>query len=313
MTVDRPRHTEMRKAVQGFLTPRAVERWREGVRELVEGLLDARAGQSEMEFKEEIAAVVPRTFLFRLLDVPLADLDELFEITMGAHNGSLDPMRMYQIPAARQRIAEYYRPIVEHRSANPGDDLISMLVQGEQQGAFTRDEVYENIELFMLAGFGTTKRLLSNGMIAFCRHPEQWALLHGDPEGMVVSAVEECLRFDPAVKAFYRLAAVDTELGGKSLAAGERLLCVPASANRDPEVFDRPEEFDISRFPNQHVSFGGGVHHCLGAPLARMMAQETLKVLARRISQVRLTDEISYARNYLGHDPVSVPLAWTWA
>src|SRR5262249_13405439 len=153
---------------------------------------------------------------------------------------------------------------------------------------FTRHQVFANVTLLMNAGHNTTLNLICNGVLAFIRNADQWERLRSDPEGRAVSATEECLRYDSPLKRMRRICVADTEVGGTLIREGERVQWVISSANRDPRVFAEPDEFRIERSPNPHVAFGGGIHHCLGAALARLEGREVFRALAERFTSLRL-------------------------
>ena len=185
-----------------------------------------------------------------------------------------------------------------------------MIVSGEKRGAYTRDEVLANAVLLLLAGHETTINLICNGTLAFIRHPEQWTLLQRDPS-LAVRATEECLRYDPPVKSLQRLAVQDIELGGKAIRALDRTRWFITAANRDPEKFPAPEKFDITRDPNLHIAFGSGIHHCLGATLARVEGQEAFKALVQRFPAVHLeTEELEYQPSIIFRSLKSLPVTW---
>ena len=167
-----------------------------------------------------------------------------------------------------------------------------------------------NAVLLLLAGHETTINLLCNGTLAFIRHPDQWALLQRNP-ALAVRATEECLRYDPPVKSRARIAAQDVELGGKVIRSLDRVRWFLTSANRDPEKFAAPEQFDITRDPNLHVAFGSGIHHCLGATLARLEGQEAFKALAQRFPALHLeTEELEYQPSILFRSLKSLPVTF---
>lgn len=148
-------------------------------------------------------------------------------------------------------------------------------------------------------------------MLAFIRNPDQWDRLRSDPEGLAASATEECLRYEPPLKLLpTRLATQDVELGGKTIRSGETVSYVCVSANRDPRVFEKPDTFDITRSPNPHVSLGGGIHHCLGAALARVEGQEAFKALARSFPRLKLDGEVEYVNNVVRHMLTGLHVSW---
>lgn len=167
-----------------------------------------------------------------------------------------------------QELLDYVNPLVEDRLVNPGDDLLSILANGEKTGEMTREEVVADAVLILFAGHETTINLICNGTLALGNHPDPGDLLRQDPAGKMKSTTEECLRYDSPVKSLSRLANEDVELGGKTIKESDRVRWFMTSANRDPEMFPDPDNFDINRYPNLHVAFGSGIHHCLGATLA---------------------------------------------
>jgi pimeloyl-[acyl-carrier protein] synthase len=192
-------------------------------------------------------------------------------------------------------MVDYVSPLVDERIKNPGDDFISVLASGEKKGVFTRHEVLVNSSLLLLAGHETTINLICNGTLSLLRHPEQWALYKTDPAGLAKSATEECLRYDSPVKSIQRIASEDVEMRDKVLRKDERIRWFISSANRDPAAFPDPDRFDITRHPNQHVAFGSGTHHCLGATLARVEGQEVFRALAERFPKLAMAPtELEY-------------------
>jgi cytochrome P450 len=207
---------------------------------------------------------------------------------------------------------DYVSPLVDERLVNPGDDFISVLAAGEKKGVFTRHQVLVNTSLLLLAGHETTINLLCNGTLAFIRHPDQWAVLKRDPKGWAELATEECLRYDAPVKSLQRLATQDVDMRGKVLRKNDRIRWFISSANRDPETFAQPDRFDITRDPNPHVAFGSGVHHCLGATLARVEGQEVFKALAERFPSLHLEAEVlEYQPSVTFRSLKSLPVAWS--
>ena len=219
---------------------------------------------------------------------------------------------MQPLVEGMQGMMEYVAPLVNERIEQPGDDFISVLAQGEKQGVFTRHQVLVNTSLLLLAGHETTINLLCNGTLAFLRHPDQWALFKTDPEGWAKRATEECLRYDAPVKSIQRLAAHDVEMRGKTLRKDDRIRWFITSANRDPEAFAHPDTFDITRDQNPHVAFGNGVHHCLGATLARLEGQEAFKALAQRFPNLHVeTEAYEYQPSIAFRSLKSLPVAFT--
>ena len=208
-------------------------------------------------------------------------------------------------------IVEYAAPLVDERMGRGGSDFITVLAEGERRGVFTRHQVLVNTGLLLFAGHETTMNLICNGLLALIRHPEQWERLRADPAGMARTATEECLRYDPPVKSTQRIAAADVELAGHTIAKGDRLRWIMAAANRDPRVFADPDVFDIGRQPNPHLSFGSGIHYCLGATLARIEGQEVLRGLAERFRRFELVrDPPEYQPSLQFRSVKSLPVRW---
>jgi len=308
---DRPEHTEMRKVVHGYFTPKSMEKWRSLVQSAITELLDEAEAQGRMDVMRDFATPLPLLVIAQMLGMPYQDrkfLRELSEKLIFIGRG--EPDRMRPTGEAIRGLVAYLSPIVEERLASPGNDLLSVIVSGEKRGAYTRDEVLANAVLLLLAGHETTINLICNGTLAFIRHPEQWTLLQRDPS-LAVRATEECLRYDPPVKSLQRLAVQDIELGGKAIRALDRTRWFITAANRDPEKFPAPEKFDITRDPNLHIAFGSGIHHCLGATLARVEGQEAFKALVQRFPAVHLeTEELEYQPSIIFRSLKSLPVTW---
>jgi len=219
--------------------------------------------------------------------------------------------RMKPLTEGMRGMIEYVNPLVEKRIVDPGDDFISVLARGEKQGVFTREQVLVNTSLLLLAGHETTINLLCNGTLALLNHPDQWELFKQDPAGRAKATTEECLRYDAPVKSIQRIASEDVEMRGKVLRKDDRVRWFISSANRDPDAFPEPETFDIARHPNQHVAFGSGTHHCLGATLARVEGQEVFKALAERFPRLRVTaDRLEYQPSITFRSLKSLPAVW---
>jgi cytochrome P450 len=308
---DRPEHTEMRKVVHGYFTPKSMEQWRSLVQSAITDLLDEVEAQGRMDVMRDFATPLPLLVIAQMLGMPYQDrqfLRELSEQLIFIGRG--EPDRMRPTGEAIHGLVEYLSPLIEERLARPGDDLLSVLASGEKRGVYRREEVVANAVLLLLAGHETTINLICNGTLAFMRHPDQWALLQRDP-ALAVRATEECLRYDPPVKSLQRIAAQDVELGGKVIRSLDRVRWFLTSANRDPEKFSAPEKFDITRDPNLHIAFGSGIHHCLGATLARLEGQEAFKAMVQRFPALHLeTEELEYQPSILFRSLKSLPVTW---
>jgi len=290
---DPPDHTHMRQVIHGAFTAGATERWRPVVASTIDDLLNAAEARGGMDVAADFAVPLPVLVIAEMLGLPSGDRQLVRRLTQKALDlDSVAGNRLQTYVGAIEDLAAYLSPLVAERLADPREDLLSALAGGERRGVYTRQEVLANAIMVLFAGHETTISLIGNGILAFVRHPEQWASLRRKPSSTrVAQATEECLRYDPPVKALQRIAVADVERRGKVMRKDDRILWCIASANRDPEVFERPDAFDISRSANRHAAFGMGIHHCLGATLARLEAQEAFAALARRFSTLRLATE----------------------
>jgi len=309
---DRPEHLDMRKIVHGYFTPKAMESWRPFVVNAVKELLDAAEEKGSMDVMRDLATPLPVLVIAQMMGVPAEDrpyVRQLAEKLLYIGRGEYD--RMPILTDGMKGMVDYVAPLVDERMDKPGDDFISVLASGEKKGVFTRHQVLVNTSLLLLAGHETTINLICNGTLSFIQHPEQWALYKQDPIGRAKWATEECLRYDAPVKSIQRLASQDIEVRGKVMEKNDRIRWFISSANRDPNVFAEPDKFDITRQPNPHVAFGNGVHHCLGATLARVEGQEVFKALAERFPNIQLqSEELDYQPSITFRSLKSLPVTW---
>ena len=311
---DRPEHMEMRKVVHGYFTPKAMELWRPMVLAAVKELIDEAQESGRMDVMSDFAVPLPLLVIARMMDMPNQDrkfIRSLAEKLLFLGRGETD--RMQPLTDGIKGLQEYLSPIVAERIKNPGDDLLSVLASGEKNGIYSRDEVIANAILLLLAGHETTINLICNGTFAFMRHPAQWQSFTEDPAGRVVRATEECLRYDAPVRSIQRIALEDIELKGKVVHKDDRMRWFISSANRDSKMFPEPNKFDIARYPNPHVAFGSGIHHCLGSALARLEGQEALKALAERFSGLYLDIQehaVEFQPSITFRSIKSLPVSW---
>lgn len=282
---DAPYHTRVRGLVNKAFTPRSVEVIRPQVAELVRSLVEPLAGQRDVDFFSRFAFTLPVIVIADYLGVPSDSREQVRQWAedLGAviFVSGNDENRMAKGEAAMTELVEFLRPVVRDKRTNPQEDLLSGMVQAEERGDFlSEDEVIANAVLMVFAGHETTMNLLANGMVAFSRFPDQWQRLRDDPS-LAASATEEILRFDGPIRAMARWAKEPFDLGGHRISERDRLLLVQYAANRDPAGFANPNQVDIGRKPNRHAAFGQGIHTCLGAPLARLEAQEAFAALAQ--------------------------------
>ncbi len=310
---DPPLHTRLRVLLNRKFTPKAVEQYRSLVREIVEGLLEEIEARGRMEVVRDFAYQVPMTVILRLMGAPDLDRDRIKE--WSEQLGTFffiradEPRRREIAAEGVSALVDYLTPVVEDKAANPDDGFISLLLQAEKEGKLTREDVVATCVLLAFGGHETTMNLIANGTLALIRHPEEWERLRED-QALVPSAVEELLRYDGSVKATVRWAREQAEVGGKTIRAGDRLLVALSAANRDPKQFERPDELNLARHPNQHVAFAHGIHVCLGAPLARMEAQEAFRGLTQRLLPPALeTESLMYRRTVVGRALEALPIS----
>jgi cytochrome P450 len=204
---------------------------------------------------------------------------------------TITPGEIQEANRAAHELDAYFREVIKARRLEPRDDLISTLVATEEAGdKLTLDELLVMLRLLLIAGNETTTNLIGNGMLALLRHPDQLQKLREHPD-LMDTAVEEMLRYDTTVQLDFRTALEDVEIGGQRITKGQGIMLLLGAANHDPEVFHAPEQFDITRREASHLSFGRGVHHCLGAPLARTEARLAFTGLLERFGDIRLLTE----------------------
>jgi cytochrome P450 PksS len=312
---DPPDHGRLRALVGKAFTPQRVEALRPRVAAITASLLAAVEGRGQMDLLADFAFPLPITVIAELLGVPAGDRDHFRAWTAALAASPEDEEDLAQRRAAGEGFAGYLRELVEARRSAPGDDLVSALVLAEEAGdRLSPDELLGTLFLLLVAGHETTVNLVANGVNALLAHPEQRALLARRPE-LIGAAVEEMLRFDGPVKhATARWALDEIELGGQRIPAGEMLLPLLLSANRDEARFPEPDRFDITRSPNKHLAFGAGFHFCLGAPLARLEAQVAIPALLDRLPDLRLAvapEALVWSKAFLFRGMRSMPVAFT--
>ncbi|MFD4628391.1 cytochrome P450 [Streptomyces sp. NPDC058284] len=295
---DPPRHSKLRKLVAQALTPRAVQQLEGKITEITAGLLDAMAGRDEVDMVTAFFNPLPVTVIAELLGVPAADhamfrgwADAL--VTANHDAGAVDAERL-QLPgnmdALLLEMQDYLLDHAAHRRREPSDDVLSRLVAAEVDGERLSDtEVFTTTLMLLLAGHISTTLLLGNSLLCLDDNPEALAALRANPAA-VPGALEEVLRHSPPAPLAYRLTTRDTTLGGVEIPADVMVASWVLSANHDERQFTDPETFDITRSPNPHLSFGHGIHFCIGAPLGRMEARIALGMLLERCGELRFAE-----------------------
>jgi cytochrome P450 len=296
LQADPPDHTRLRGLVVKAFTARRVEDMRPRIQQIVDGAIDAVIDRGHMDLIEDFAFRLPVTIICDMLGIP-EDHREVFYKSSRDGGRLLDPVplspeEIKQANAANMMAQMYFQQLFELRRRSPGDDLITQLVQAEEDGnQLTNEELTANIILLFGAGHETTVNLIGNGLLALHRNPDQLALLKARPD-LMVGAIEEFLRYDSSVQMTGRVTLEDIDdLGGVRIPKGETVLCLLGSANHDPAVYpDWPDRLDVTRPNVRPLSFGGGIHFCLGAQLARIEAEIAIATLLRRLPDLRIDD-----------------------
>jgi cytochrome P450 len=299
LEMEPPDHTRLRRLISAAFARGHVERLRPWVEELagtlVDGLAERSAGGEPVDFLSGMAVELPVAVIAELLGVPEVDRP-LLRPWSNAIVKMYEYGRTAEIEDSAERAADefvgYLRALADQRRRAPGEDLLSHLVsvRDSEGDRLTEDELVTTCILLLNAGHEATVNVSGNGLLALLRHPDQLKRLRADP-GDLPTAIEELMRFDSPLQLFERTATEDVEIGGITVARGQKIAALLGSANRDPAVFDEPDRLDVGRSENPHISFGAGVHFCIGAPLARVELQATFGALLDRTSSLELGGE----------------------
>ncbi len=290
LDVDQEDHARLRSLVHQAFTPRLVEKMRERVQALCDHYLDAVESKGRMDLVGDYALPLPATIIADILGVPVRDQNRFHRWSNAILTMKPTTWGKLMVIPHVMAFMRYCRRLIRARQQDPRDDLVTALVQAQESGDHLSDhEMVAMIVLLLVAGHETTVNLIGNGVLALLEHPEEMERLREDP-ALMKSAVEELLRYDAPVQlATERFTREDVSIAGVTIPRGELVFAALGSANRDETQFDRPDELDLSREPNRHVSFGVGVHYCLGASLARLEGQIALSTLLQRAHGIRVT------------------------
>lgn len=292
-------HSRLRSLVNPALSPRAVERYRPVMRAILEDLWPAAAGGEPFDFVAAIAKPYPSRTIAAVMGAPEEDAPRLHDWSMWIQRqfdplALGDPGRLATIQRKTGEFYEWVRPLIARRRGTPADDLISSLIVAEEEGERLDDAELENLVLnILVGGVDTTQSQLAHAVRLLAERPEQWAALRADPEALAPRAAEEALRFEPITPLTARMTVEDVEVGGVTFPQGSVVAVCAFTGNRDADSYDAPEEFDIRapRETKRMLTFGAGVHYCVGANLARAELTEALAFLARRAERLELAGE----------------------
>jgi cytochrome P450 len=295
---DPPEHTRLRRIATGAFHPRKVTAMEDRIRELVDALLDDFIASGERDIVAAFTFPLPATVISELVGAPPEDAerfkvwsDDLALVAFGA-GGAERGERHARAERSIAELFDYFGSLIERSRATPGDDLVSDLLAADE---LTDDELKSMCALMLFAGHETTTTTITSAIKLLIEHPDQLELVRAEPR-MSGRAVEESLRVEGAIKVLHRWVIEDLEIRGQAIGVGDRVLLIPAAANRDPAKFADPDRFDITRSPNPHLAFGKGVHACIGAMLARIEMRIAIAQIVRRLPGLRLAGDAGEAR-----------------
>ncbi|WP_336183370.1 cytochrome P450 [Bacillus sp. 205(2023)] len=292
-------HRRLRMPVSGVFTPRMTEGYRPFINETVHHLLDQVQGKKKMELISDFAFPLASSIIAKIIGVPAEGRDQFKEWSSNLVQ-TIDFTRSRKVLTDGNQITvvmrEYFRELIQKRKQKPQHDVISMLLKEGQAGKLTEEEVASTCILLAIAGHETTVNLISNSILCLLQHQEQLLQLKENP-ALIHTAVEECLRYESPTQMTARVSSEDIEMNGVTIRQGEHVYILLGAANRDPKVFSHANEFDITRSPNPHLSFGQGRHICIGSSLARLEAQIAINTLLQRMPGLQLAvSEVRYRK-----------------
>ena len=314
LNIDPPEHNRVRRLVSRAFTPQAIDHLKPQIEEFVHERLDVLEEQGTCELISDLGYPLPGTIVSEMMGIPEEDRIQMKEWSnLAARQAMVNPL---PDEVARERRAQreiaYLRALIRERRAHPGPDLISAFLAPDESGSgLTDDEVAVNVKQTFMGGQETTMWLIANGIIALIENPAEMEKLRADPT-LIGSAIEEILRFDSPASYVVRVALDDIEVGGQVIPKGETMAILVSSANRDSSRFSDPDQFDITRSDGGQLAFGGGVHLCIGAALARAEGAIAINAIVGRLPDLRIADDlIVWDDNHRLRGPKALHLEWS--
>jgi len=310
--MDAPDHVRHRRLVSATFTPRAIRSWEVRVDKRAATIVDAVAERGECDLVSDIASELPTQVVADLMGIPSDDGSHLAHLTEIMHSNNMS-MHDKDRTAAAEEALRYCRDLAAAKRKSPGDDLATLLVQAEYEGTGLADrELMWFFLLLINAGGDTTRNLVSGAMEILLQRPDQWASIVANPDSLMPTAVEELLRFVSPVVHMRRTAVVETKLGERTIAAGDKVVMFYPSANRDETIWPDADRLNLARTPNPHMGFGGGGPHlCLGAHVARLEISALIGQLARRLPDLQLAGPIRRLTSTFITGPSRFPIRYT--
>jgi cytochrome P450 len=312
LNMDPPQHTKLRALVNKGFTPRMVAELRARISELAREIVDGVVERGECDFVLDVAGELPSYVIAELMGIPLDDGRRLYALTERMHTAAPTAAGIADAQAAIVEMMSYSSALREKKREKPAGDIASALLAAEIDGEKLSDLEFDMFFMLLInAGGDTTRNLVAGGMLALIENPVERARLAAEPS-LLPSAIEEMLRFCTPVVHFRRTATRATEIGGRKIEEGRKVVVFYASANRDAAVFAEPERFDVTRQPNEHVAFGGGgTHFCLGANLARVEIAALLEQVLSRLPDLELAGPVERLRSNFINGPRRMPVRFS--
>jgi cytochrome P450 len=302
VVTDPPEHRRLRKLATNAFNPRRVAAMEDKIQRLIDGMLDQFIEEQHEDLIAGFTYPLPATVIAEIIGAPPEDSwrfrdwsQALAHVAFGSSGEDRDD-RYARSMEGLDQMFDYLGGLLEARRSEPGEDMISDLMAGVDGDTLSDHEIKSMCALMLFAGHETTTSTIASAVLMLLQHPDQLALLRSNPDALAGGTAEEALRYEGAIKVLHRWVKADLELRGRQIKAGQRVLIIPAAANRDPERFDDPEGVDITRAPNPHIAFGKGLHACIGAQLGRLEMRLALASLVKRLPGLRLADPAAELR-----------------